>query len=200
VVFNLSSLNLPANYSVRIYVNGQGWTYSESPSFVFYPAAPGSYDGMIKVNNHPVATDDLVSSPISKLQVYPNPFNPSTTIAFSSSKAQETKVELYNLKGQRVRTLYSGFLPTGSHKLVWDGKDSHGRGVGSGIYFRTGEGKNYQPDNQDGSDEIGTNRGYTFVEENCGNRNQWRSRFRYGCLLAFTTRISGSGDYYVHLG
>ncbi|GAB1365602.1 hypothetical protein MASR1M36_04730 [Candidatus Cloacimonadaceae bacterium] len=141
VVFNLSSLNLPVNYSVRIYVNGQGWTYSESPSFVFYPAALGSYDGMIKVNNHPVATDDLVNSPISKLQVYPNPFNPSTTIAFSSSKAQETKVELYNLKGQRVRTLYSGFLPTGSHKLVWDGKDNHGRGVGSGIYFALVKGK-----------------------------------------------------------
>lgn len=144
VVFNLSSLNLPANYSVRIYIDGHGYTFGETNTFVFHPTAPGSYNGIIKVNNHPVASDDLVQSPISKLSVYPNPFNPSTTIAFQTKVAQPINVELYNLKGQKVRSLINGNMEKGEHKLVWDGRDDHGRSVSSGIYFAMVRGKSYR--------------------------------------------------------
>jgi len=66
---------------------------------------------------------------------YPNPFNPSTTIAFSIPNQAATKLTVYNLKGQKVKVLLSSDLPKGHHKVVWDGRDSNNRSVSSGIYF-----------------------------------------------------------------
>jgi flagellar hook assembly protein FlgD len=90
---------------------------------------------LIKVANYPVSVSDLVQKPISNITVYPNPFNPTTTIAFNTLATQEVELSLYNLKGQKVRTLYQGILNGGEHKLIWDGKDNNGRTVSSGIYF-----------------------------------------------------------------
>ena len=66
---------------------------------------------------------------------YPNPFNPSTTIAFSIPEPGAVKLTIYNLKGQQVKEILNGDLPKGHHKAIWDGKDSHNRSVSSGIYF-----------------------------------------------------------------
>jgi len=66
---------------------------------------------------------------------YPNPFNPSTTIAFSLPKAGIATVEIYNLKGQKVRSLLNAKLPSGDHKAVWDGSNDNNQPVSSGIYF-----------------------------------------------------------------
>ncbi|MDD4309130.1 MAG: T9SS type A sorting domain-containing protein [Candidatus Cloacimonetes bacterium] len=66
---------------------------------------------------------------------YPNPFNPSTTIAFSLPVAGIATLEIYNLKGQKVRQLLNSTLPSGSHKAVWDGINDLGNPVSSGIYF-----------------------------------------------------------------
>ncbi len=66
---------------------------------------------------------------------YPNPFNPSTTIAFSIPKDAKTKLSVYNIKGQKVKDIISGELQKGFHKAVWDGKDSSNRSVSSGIYI-----------------------------------------------------------------
>ncbi len=66
---------------------------------------------------------------------YPNPFNPSTTIAFSLPKAGIATVEIYNLKGQKVRSLLHAKLSSGEHKAVWDGTNDDGKTVSSGIYF-----------------------------------------------------------------
>jgi len=66
---------------------------------------------------------------------YPNPFNPSTTIAFSIPKDANTKLCIYNIKGQKVKDIINGDLPKGFHKAVWDGKDSRNRSVGSGVYL-----------------------------------------------------------------
>jgi len=66
---------------------------------------------------------------------YPNPFNPETTISFDLKDAERVNLSIYNLKGQLVRTLVNSDLPIGRHRLIWDGKDSLGRRVGSGIYY-----------------------------------------------------------------
>jgi len=66
---------------------------------------------------------------------YPNPFNPSTTIAFSIPNQAATKLTVYNLKGQKVKEILSSDLAKGHHKVVWDGKDSNNRSVSSGIYL-----------------------------------------------------------------
>jgi len=66
---------------------------------------------------------------------YPNPFNPSTIIAFDMARAGDVTIEVYNIKGQRIKEVVSGSYSAGRHSVVWNGEDSAGRVVGSGIYF-----------------------------------------------------------------
>jgi len=66
---------------------------------------------------------------------YPNPFNPSTTITFDLARADHVSISVYNVRGQKVKTLADGVYLAGTHKVVWNGDDDKGRAVGSGIYF-----------------------------------------------------------------
>ncbi len=71
----------------------------------------------------------------SKLeQNYPNPFNPETTIRYELAKAQNIEMKLYNMSGQLVRTLYSGFAKPGYHQQRWDGRGDNGDLLPSGVY------------------------------------------------------------------
>ncbi len=65
----------------------------------------------------------------------PNPFNPETRLTFSLPQEQEIELTVYNLKGQKVRTLYTGITSSGEQSVVWNGKDDNGKPVGSGLYF-----------------------------------------------------------------
>lgn len=66
---------------------------------------------------------------------YPNPFNPSTTIAFSLAEAAPVNLSIYNLRGQKVKSLRHSVVPAGEHSLTWNGDDDAGRQVSSGIYL-----------------------------------------------------------------
>ncbi|MDN5354210.1 MAG: hypothetical protein PWQ09_966 [Candidatus Cloacimonadota bacterium] len=66
---------------------------------------------------------------------HPNPFNPETKINFSLKKAGEVRLEVYNIKGQLVKTLQQGYTDAGEHFVVWRGRDENGQKVTSGIYF-----------------------------------------------------------------
>jgi hypothetical protein len=71
---------------------------------------------------------------------YPNPFNPQTTIQFTLSFGEGrgegfVRINVYNVRGQLVRTLINGVYGAGEHSVVWNGTDDHGRTVSSGIYF-----------------------------------------------------------------
>lgn len=68
-------------------------------------------------------------------QNYPNPFNPTTIISFSLPTASQVSLEVYNLLGQRVRTLADGPMTAGAHSLTWNATDQNGRAVSSGMYF-----------------------------------------------------------------
>ena len=81
-----------------------------------------------------VSTNDLVQQPQS-LKIWPNPFNPSTTISFDLAAEGEVDLRIFNLRGQLVQTLCHSSLGIGHHKLIWDGTDSTGRKVSSGVYF-----------------------------------------------------------------
>ncbi len=67
--------------------------------------------------------------------VYPNPFNPTTNIAFTLSEPGNVKVEIFNIKGQKVRVLVNDIRNAGMHTVVWNGKDDNGMGVASGVYY-----------------------------------------------------------------
>jgi flagellar hook assembly protein FlgD len=66
---------------------------------------------------------------------YPNPFNPSTTINFSLPTKAQTRLVIYNVRGQKVKALLSDTLDCGNHSVVWNGRDDSNRPVASGIYF-----------------------------------------------------------------
>jgi len=66
---------------------------------------------------------------------YPNPFNPETSISFSLKGAGNVTIEVYNIIGQKVKTLVHEELPAGSHQVIWDGKDENSKLVSSGVYF-----------------------------------------------------------------
>lgn len=68
-------------------------------------------------------------------QNYPNPFNPETNISFSLKEAGKVTLEIYNIKGEKVRILVKGHLEAAYHNVIWKGKDNSGKKVGSGVYF-----------------------------------------------------------------
>jgi hypothetical protein len=96
--------------------------------------------------------DDLIDFPVTALLGnFPNPFNPYTTIGFtvgagfasiqSASNAgvglvaTHVTLDIFNIRGQRVRTLVSGIKEPGHHSVTWDSTDDRGQSVSSGIYF-----------------------------------------------------------------
>ncbi len=66
---------------------------------------------------------------------YPNPFNPETTISYNIDKASDVELTIYNIKGQKVRTLVDDQQEAGRHDIVWDGTDGKGKKVASGTYL-----------------------------------------------------------------
>jgi hypothetical protein len=68
-------------------------------------------------------------------QNYPNPFNPSTTIKYFAPFASNVKIVLYDILGRQIRILFEGNVPEGTWSVEWDGKNSRGIRVGSGVYF-----------------------------------------------------------------
>jgi hypothetical protein len=73
---------------------------------------------------------------ITKLQQnIPNPFNPETTIHFSLKDAGRVKIEIFNIKGEKIRTLVNEYKNVGFHFTIWNGKDNSGKTVASGMYF-----------------------------------------------------------------
>jgi hypothetical protein len=87
-----------------------------------------------------VDESDIVETPslTALLGNYPNPFNPYTTINFVVARhALPIHLNIYNVRGQRVKTLLDGSkeFGAGEHSVVWNGRDNNDNLVSSGIYF-----------------------------------------------------------------
>jgi hypothetical protein len=68
-------------------------------------------------------------------QNYPNPFNPETTIKYQVKMDADINLEVFNIKGQKVKTLVDEFMPIGNYEATWNGTDDNGQSVSSGVYF-----------------------------------------------------------------
>jgi hypothetical protein len=68
------------------------------------------------------------------LQNHPNPFNPRTVIPYKLSESGDVELSLFDVRGQRVATLFHGFQQAGDHSAVWNGTDDSGVSMPSGIY------------------------------------------------------------------
>ena len=68
-------------------------------------------------------------------QNYPNPFNAETAISYRLRVAEHVDLAIFDLAGQRVRTLFSGRREAGAYALRWDGRNESGTAVASGVYL-----------------------------------------------------------------
>ena len=93
-----------------------------------------------------VSTEEMVEFinqvPIKLLGNYPNPFNssavgrcPTTTISFELANSGKVRLEVYNSKGEKVKLLIDEIRASGKHSIVWNGENSIGKRVASGVYF-----------------------------------------------------------------
>jgi formylglycine-generating enzyme required for sulfatase activity len=69
------------------------------------------------------------------IQNYPNPFNPSTVIPFTLSAAGQASLTVFNIQGQKLRTIAEGYFSAGCHSVMWNGADDRGRHVSAGVYL-----------------------------------------------------------------
>jgi hypothetical protein len=82
----------------------------------------------------------VIPSTFALLQNYPNPFNPDTWLLFKLAQDSHVTIQIYNQKGQLVRSISLGNKPAGVYVTknkasYWDGRDSLGEKVSSGVYF-----------------------------------------------------------------
>lgn len=87
---------------------------------------------------------EVLGAPANNVAIWPNPLNPRGTISFQASHSGRAVVRLYDVNGRLVRTLLDGNVGVGEVLLPFDGFDSHGRALGSGVYFyrvTTGDGE-----------------------------------------------------------
>lgn len=75
--------------------------------------------------------------PITQYQLtnYPNPFNPETKISFNLIESGKVELEIFNIKGQKVKTLMDAYSAKGVFNTIWNGRDYNGKRVSSGEYF-----------------------------------------------------------------
>ncbi len=88
--------------------------------------------------------DNSINVSKFNLNNFPNPFNPETMIKFSLKTPEKILIEVYNIRGEIVRTLVNAELEADFHEVLWNGKDNDGKRVSSGVYFYKMEAGNYQ--------------------------------------------------------
>jgi len=71
----------------------------------------------------------------SLVGIQPNPFNPQTSIVYDLAAMGTVRLEIYDLRGTRVRTLVAEEQPAGRHAAIWDGRDDQGHMIASGTYM-----------------------------------------------------------------
>lgn len=127
--------------------DGDGFTNGEElqdPNGEWIPGNPAPGD--IELVTHPgdpmdfppaTSVDEFAAVP-QKFELknnYPNPFNPSTKISFSIAENTDVLLEVYNMLGERVRTLVNQSYSAGSYTTVWNARDDLGNKVNSGVYI-----------------------------------------------------------------
>ena len=119
----------------EVYESVRGWVYHHFGTYLdssTYKVVPLYQEDLVLST---VSIDNLVVPDGYALGNYPNPFNPTTTIAFRIPQAHNVHLIIYNQLGQQVVTLMDKSLAAGSYDVVWNGLDAKGKPVSSGLYF-----------------------------------------------------------------
>ena len=133
----------PGNYVLQVTKEGFSSLFNGNVS-VLEQAVPIELNGMVNINftlpaigSTPVSDEDKSSLPksVTLLGNYPNPFNPETMITFSIPEMMDVTLKVYNISGELVKVLADGPVSFGMHRVTWDGRNSAGQLVTSGLYF-----------------------------------------------------------------
>ena len=111
------------------------WVYNRRPtpeSNTFVTARPDFDQISVALSG---AVSDGLPATFALEQNYPNPFNPTTNVAFALPVASQVELSVFNVLGQKVATVVNGEYPAGNHTVTWDGTNSDGGSVSSGVYF-----------------------------------------------------------------
>jgi len=142
ITLNLDFTEMPNGYLANLNLDGNIWNnlVNDVYTYSFFPSQDGILNGEIEIMNDLWMTADNVTANKIELVNYPNPFNPETTIYFTAEDAKNAEIIIYNIKGQKIKSLdckeslYTTADGVGN-SISWNGTDEFGKIVASGIYF-----------------------------------------------------------------
>jgi hypothetical protein len=106
-------------------------------------ASPVVVNGTVARGDGGSVESPSLPTAVNLAQNYPNPFNPTTEISYALPDARDVNLSIFNVLGQEIRNLAQGTQEAGYHKVTWDGKNSSGQTVPSGVYFYKLEAGNF---------------------------------------------------------
>ena len=121
------------DHAENIFVTGE---FSDNAIFGSYSlTSSGEFDVFVaKLVVETIAENEIIPTNLN-LCNHPNPFNPSTTIEFYIQNDSIVELAIYNIKGQKIKTLADNEFAYGSHSIIWNGNDESNNPVSSGIYY-----------------------------------------------------------------
>lgn len=111
------------------------WTGTETALFTLIGLCSFQDSAFVQLSVEESNSQSIEIEPLEIISNYPNPFNPETTISFTLPQTGAVDLGIYNIKGNRVKTLLAGDIVKGKHSVVWSGDNDMGNKVSSGIYY-----------------------------------------------------------------
>jgi len=112
------------------------WEYYKDGGVSSYQDCGWIDEIIFPTSSVPVSPNEYGVSEIAKFNGnYPNPFNPITTFSYSLAGESKVVLTLFNIKGQKIKTLVNEKQTAGNHQVIWDGTDDNGKKVSTGVYF-----------------------------------------------------------------
>ncbi len=135
LVLSDASLDFPDTCAAWFFYDGKYYEWSE----IWKPPVPGCPIMRTVGYTHYIGVEEeqqvITPEDFQLFQNHPNPFNNETTIKYTLSKSCHVSLAIYNILGQKVRTLLMEYQKPGVKTTSWDGKDEKGKDLSSGIYF-----------------------------------------------------------------